>query len=53
LSEITKSRHGRVKPGHGETLSTHSRLDDENSARSHEEGWLGAFRKLGRYCAGQ
>jgi uncharacterized protein YndB with AHSA1/START domain len=36
-----------------EVTFTHSRLDDENSARSHEEGWSGAFRKLERYCAAQ
>jgi uncharacterized protein YndB with AHSA1/START domain len=33
-----------------ELTFTHSRLHDEASRRSHEEGWNGALDKLERYC---
>jgi uncharacterized protein YndB with AHSA1/START domain len=36
-----------------EVTFTHSRLDDEDTARGHEEGWMGALRKLERYCTAQ
>jgi uncharacterized protein YndB with AHSA1/START domain len=36
-----------------EVTFTHSRLEDDNTARSHEEGWRGALSKLARYCAAQ
>jgi uncharacterized protein YndB with AHSA1/START domain len=36
----------RAIPEGTELTFTHSRLHDEASARSHEEGWTGALRKL-------
>jgi uncharacterized protein YndB with AHSA1/START domain len=33
-----------------ELTLTHSRLADEETRRSHEEGWTGALDKLGRHC---
>jgi uncharacterized protein YndB with AHSA1/START domain len=35
-----------------ELTFTHSRLHDEETSRSHEQGWTGSLAKLEAYCAG-
>ncbi len=53
MEDPGESRVGVVLRAVAEGTFTHSRLDDENTAPSHEEGWMGALRKLERYCAAQ
>src|SRR6201996_8749741 len=35
-----------------EVMFTQSKLANDETRRSHEEGWSGSFEKLQRYCAG-
>jgi uncharacterized protein YndB with AHSA1/START domain len=41
----------RAVPEGTEITFTHALLHDEESARSHERGWMGAFEKLDTYLA--
>ena len=43
----------RAIPEGTEVTFTHSLLDNEETRRSHEEGWTGALEKLERYFARQ
>lgn len=43
----------RAIPEGTELTFTHAKLHDEESRRSHEQGWTGAFEKLDVYLAGR